>query len=110
MNNMDKKGMRIAIRNYTNCEDIVFCDADNYFVFANIVQDLHERAKRRSPLFYSEKKNQNIIEKRNPNIVENRFLNNVYLRANNIIFTNQQHIVKQLNSLFVFKNIAIRYI
>lgn len=37
MNNMDKKGMRIAIRNYTNCEDIVFCDADNYFVFANIV-------------------------------------------------------------------------
>lgn len=48
--------MRIAIRNYTNYEDIVFCDADNYFVFANIVQDLHERAKHRSPLFYSEKK------------------------------------------------------
>lgn len=37
MNNMDKKGMRIAIRNYTNCEDIVFCDADDYFVFSNIV-------------------------------------------------------------------------
>lgn len=29
--------MRIAIINYRNCEDIDLCDADIYFVFANIL-------------------------------------------------------------------------